>query len=127
MSELSDGANSSNSSDLEIRKIAQESRQLSDIDFDRENECGIFFEPYTKVVLPNCFHSMNLRSESCPFFRGTLKRVQLGDLWVPTCGTNVVDPKTVLKEDVLRLYLYINILPKYVVDALFLMYSEYLI
>ncbi|XP_021855211.2 E3 ubiquitin-protein ligase AIRP2 [Spinacia oleracea] len=135
LSELDDVANVSNSSELAVRKIAQESRKLSDIDFDREDECGICLEPCTKMVLPNCCHSMcincyrdwNLRSESCPFCRGSIKRVQSGDLWVLTCGTDVVDPKTVMKEDILRLYLYINSLPKDVPDALFLMYYEYLI
>ncbi|KAL2901564.1 E3 ubiquitin-protein ligase AIRP2, partial [Bienertia sinuspersici] len=135
ISELRDGANSSSSSDLAIRKIGQESRQLSDIDFDREDECGICLEPYTKVVLPNCCHSMcincyrdwNLRSESCLFCRSTIKRVQSGDLWVLTYVIDVVDPKTVLKENVLRLYLFINSLPKDVADALFLTDYEYLI
>lgn len=69
----------------------------------------------------------NLRSESCPFCRGSIKRVKSGDLWVLTCGNDVVDPKTVMKEDILRLYLYINSLPKDVPDALFLMHYEYLI
>ncbi|KAL2931285.1 E3 ubiquitin-protein ligase AIRP2 [Bienertia sinuspersici] len=69
----------------------------------------------------------NLRSESCPFCRGTIKRVQSGGLWVLTYDIDVVDPKTVLKENVLRLYLYINSLPKDVPDALFLTDSEYLI
>ena len=72
-------------------------------------------------------NNRNLRSESCPFCRGSIKRVQSGDLWVLTCGTDVVDRTTVMKEDILRLYLYINSLPKDVPDALFLMYYEYLI
>ncbi|XP_057534388.1 E3 ubiquitin-protein ligase AIRP2-like isoform X1 [Amaranthus tricolor] len=133
MSELDDCANLSDSSELAVRKIAHESRK--DIDIEREDECGICLEPCTKMVLPNCCHSMcincyrdwNLRSESCPFCRGSIKRVQSGDLWVLTCGTDVVDRTTVMKEDILRLYLYINSLPKDVPDALFLMYYEYLI
>ncbi|KAL2937089.1 E3 ubiquitin-protein ligase AIRP2 [Bienertia sinuspersici] len=38
---------------------------------------------------------MNLRSESCLFCRGTIKRVQSGDLWVLTYDIDVVDPKTI--------------------------------
>ncbi|KAL2894099.1 E3 ubiquitin-protein ligase AIRP2 [Bienertia sinuspersici] len=94
ISELRNCANSSSSSDLAIRKIGRESRQLSDIDFDREDGCGICLEPYTKV---------NLRLESCPFCRGTIKRVQSGDLWVLTCGTDVVDPKTVFEGECIAL------------------------
>ncbi|KAM1080618.1 hypothetical protein ACFX1X_015508 [Malus domestica] len=75
----------------------------------------------------NCYHDWNIRSESCPFCRGSLKRVNSGDLWVLTCGSDVVDTQTVLKEDMLRFYLFINRLPKDLPDALFLMYYEYLI
>lgn len=135
LTELGDGGNMSNSSELAIRKNPDERRKFSDMDLEREDECGICLEPCTKIVLPNCCHSMcincyrdwNLRSESCPFCRGSIKRVESGDLWVLTCGSDVVDPKTVVKEELLRLYLYVNSLPKDVPDALFLMYYEYLI
>nr|KJB50307.1 hypothetical protein B456_008G162800 [Gossypium raimondii] len=105
------------------------------IDFEREDECGICLEPCTKMVLPNCCHAMcikcyrnwNTKSESCPFCRGSLKRVNSEDLWVLTCNDDVVDNKTVSQEDLLRFYLYINSLPKDFPDALFLVYYEYLI
>ncbi|KAL2515395.1 RING-type domain-containing protein [Forsythia ovata] len=61
-----------------------------------------------------------MRSESCPFCRGSLKRVNSGDLWVLTCGKDVVDQETLSEEDVLRFYLYINSLPKDIPDSLFL-------
>ncbi|GMY15027.1 E3 ubiquitin-protein ligase AIRP2-like [Fagus crenata] len=117
-----------------VRKKSEDKRKNSDVDLEREDECGICLESCTKMVLPNCCHAMcincyhdwNTRSESCPFCRGTLKRVQSGDLWVLTCSSDVVDTQTVLKEDMLRFYLYINSLPKDIPDALFLMYYEYL-
>lgn len=68
-----------------------------------------------------------MRSESCPFCRGNIKRVDSGDLWVMTCDRDVVDQETLSKEDMLRFYLYINSLPKDIPDALFLFYNEYLI
>lgn len=68
----------------------------------------------------------NTRSESCPFCRGTLKRVNSGDLWVLTCSNDVVDTRTVLKEDISQFYLFINSLPMDIPDALFLMYYEFL-
>ncbi|MBA0879219.1 hypothetical protein Goshw_009313 [Gossypium schwendimanii] len=109
--------------------------RLGNIDFEREDECGICLEPCTKMVLPNCCHAMcikcyrnwNTKSESCPFCRGSLKRVNSEDLWVLTCNDDVVDNKTVSQEDLLRFYLYINSLPKDFPDALFLVYYEYLI
>ncbi|CAH9077698.1 unnamed protein product [Cuscuta epithymum] len=109
--------------------------KFADFDRDREAECGICLETCTKMVLPNCCHSLcmncykdwNTRSESCPFCRGSLKRVKSRDLWVLTSNDDVVDPDAVSKEDLLRFYLYIKSLPKDYPDALFVMYSEYLI
>ncbi|KAK4786101.1 hypothetical protein SAY86_002790 [Trapa natans] len=103
-------------------------------ELEREDECGICLEPCTKIVLPNCCHSMcircyrdwNMKSESCPFCRGSLKRVKSEDLWVLPCEDEVVDPETVTKEDLLRFYLYVNSLPKECPDALFLIYYDYL-
>lgn len=109
--------------------------QVGSVDLDREDECGICLEPCTKMVLPNCCHAMcikcyhnwNTKSESCPFCRGNIKRVNSEDLWVLTCNDDVIDPETVSKEDLLRFYLYINSLPKDYPDALFVVYYEYLI
>ncbi|CAN1295373.1 E3 ubiquitin-protein ligase AIRP2 [Linum perenne] len=99
-----------------------------------EDECGICLEPCTKMVLPSCFHAMcikcynnwNTRSESCPFCRGSLKRVNSEDLWVLTCKNDVVDTKLITREDLSRFYLYINNLPNDYPDVLFLVYYEYL-
>ncbi|KAK9108358.1 hypothetical protein Syun_024369 [Stephania yunnanensis] len=117
------------------RTSAEERRKLSDIDLEREDECGICMEPCAKMVLPNCCHSMcincyrdwNTRSESCPFCRGSLKRVSSADLWVLTGSGDFVDAETVAKEDLVRFYLYINNLPRDTPDALFFLYYEYLI
>ncbi|KAL5552698.1 hypothetical protein UlMin_040099 [Ulmus minor] len=108
--------------------------RLGNADMEREDECGICLEPCTKMVLPNCCHAMcikcyrnwNTKSESCPFCRGNIKRVNSEDLWVLTCNDDVVDNETVSKEEVLRFYLYINSLPKVYPDSLFVVYYEYL-
>ncbi|KAK6930900.1 Zinc finger, RING-type [Dillenia turbinata] len=121
--------------ELCAEKKAEGDGKLSNVDLEREDECGICLEPCTKMVLPNCCHAMcincyhdwNTRSESCPFCRGSLKRVNSEDLWVLTCDDDVVDNKTVSREDLLRFYLYISSLPKDSPDALFLVYYEYLI
>ncbi|KAK8485525.1 hypothetical protein V6N13_090445 [Hibiscus sabdariffa] len=123
--------------DKEIQFTIESSgkKRLGHIDWEREDECGICLEPCTKMVLPNCCHAMcikcyrnwNTKSESCPFCRGSLKRVNSEELWVLTCNDDVVDNGTVSKEDLLRFYLYINSLPKDCSDALFLVYYEYLI
>ncbi|KAF8390573.1 hypothetical protein HHK36_025100 [Tetracentron sinense] len=117
------------------RKRVEERGKLSNVDLEREDECGICMEPCTKMVLPNCCHTMcincyhdwNTKSKSCPFCRGSLKRVNSEDLWVLTSSGDVVDTETVSEEDLLRFYLYINSLPKDIPDALFLVYYEYLI
>ncbi|XP_015882324.1 E3 ubiquitin-protein ligase AIRP2 isoform X2 [Ziziphus jujuba] len=120
--------------EMVVGKRYEDDKKLSNLDLEREDECGICLEPCTKMVLPNCCHAMcihcyhdwNTRSESCPFCRGSLRRVNSGDLWVLTCGRDVVDTETVLEEDILRLYLFINSLPKDIPDALFIVYYEYL-
>ncbi|GAU16677.1 hypothetical protein TSUD_326270 [Trifolium subterraneum] len=101
-------------------KVIEGDGKLTNVDLQREDECGICLEPCTKMVLPNCCHAMNRKSESCPFCRGSLRRVNSEDLWVLTCDEDVVDAETVSKEDLLRFYLYINKLPKDSPDALFL-------
>ncbi|KAJ8477669.1 hypothetical protein OPV22_021396 [Ensete ventricosum] len=74
------------------RKRMEEPKKLVDEDFDRDDECGICLEVCTKMVLPSCSHAMcikcyrdwNVRSQSCPFCRGSIKRVRSRDLWVLT-------------------------------------------
>lgn len=39
------------------KKLREDSR-FSEIKLEREDECGICLEPCTKIVLPNCCHSM---------------------------------------------------------------------
>ncbi|XP_042505240.1 E3 ubiquitin-protein ligase AIRP2-like [Macadamia integrifolia] len=121
--------------DMFGRKRVEEKKFFSDMDLEREDECGICMEPCSKMLLPtcchtmciNCYHDWNTRSASCPFCRGSIKRVKSGDLWVLTSNSDVVDKETVAKEDLLRFYLYIDKLPKDIPDTLFLVYYEYLI
>lgn len=39
----------------------EDERQFSDIDTEREEECGICMEMNSKIVLPNCNHAMCMR------------------------------------------------------------------
>lgn len=125
------------SSRIEISDQKKPENQVgfSNLDLEREDECGICLEPCTKIVLPNCCHAMcincyrdwNMRSASCPFCRGNLKRVKSRDLWVLTCDDEVMDADLVADEDLVHFYLYINNLPKDHPDGVFFMYYEYLI
>ncbi|KAG8365974.1 hypothetical protein BUALT_Bualt17G0027900 [Buddleja alternifolia] len=118
-----------------IKKRLETDSGFINLDSERDDECGICLNPGTKMVMPNCCHAMcincyrdwSTRSESCPFCRGSLRRVKSRDLWVLTCKDDVVDPDSVSTEDLRRFYLYIRNLPKDSPDALFLMYYEYLI
>lgn len=101
---------------------------------ERDDECGICLETCPKMVLPNCGHSMciscfrdwNVRSQSCPFCRDSLKRVSSGDLWVLTGESDAVDTITLAKENLLSFYLYIENLPFVVTDNHLFLY-DYLI
>ncbi|KAG6536562.1 hypothetical protein ZIOFF_001620 [Zingiber officinale] len=81
------------------RKEEDGRKNLSEIDLEREEECGICLEMNSKLVLPNCSHSMclkcyrdwNTRSKSCPFCRDSLKEVNSGDLWVLIDNRDIID------------------------------------
>jgi len=66
------------------------------------------------------------RSQSCPFCRDSLKRVNSGDLWVFTDGRDVVDMATVTRENLRRLFMYIDKLPLIIPDSLFDTYDSHL-
>ncbi|XWS18375.1 hypothetical protein CRYUN_Cryun32bG0037900 [Craigia yunnanensis] len=116
------------------RREDEEYRQLTDVDFEREEECGICMEMNGKIVLPNCNHAMCLkcyrdwrsRSQSCPFCRDSLKRVNSGDLWVYTDSRDIIDMATVTRENLRRLFMYIDKLPLIVPDTIFDDYDSHL-
>lgn len=84
-----------------------------------EEECDICMEITSIVVLPNCNHSMcikcyrdwHARSESCPFCRDSLKRVNSGDLWMYMSSSEIDDLASINKENLKRLFMYIEKLP----------------
>lgn len=43
------------------KRDEEEYRQYTDMDIEREEECGICMENYSKIVLPNCNHVMCLK------------------------------------------------------------------
>ncbi|KAH6797806.1 hypothetical protein C2S52_022360 [Perilla frutescens var. hirtella] len=102
-----------------------------DDDEEREEECGICMEMDCKVVLPICGHTMciscfeewHVRSRSCPFCRGSLKRVTSRDLWVLTSSSDVVDAMTLAKDNLRRFYLYVENLPLLASEDSLLMYN----
>ncbi|XP_019445664.1 PREDICTED: uncharacterized protein LOC109349355 isoform X3 [Lupinus angustifolius] len=116
------------------RRDDEDHRQYSNIDIEREDECGICMEMNSKIVLPNCNHGMCLKcywewrtkSQSCPFCRDSLKRVNSSDLWVFTDKKDVVDMATVTRENLRRLFIYINKLPLTFPDSLFDTYDSHL-
>jgi hypothetical protein len=42
-------------------KVIEGDGKLTNIDLQREDECGICLEPCTKMVLPNCCHAMCIK------------------------------------------------------------------
>ncbi|KAJ0084556.1 hypothetical protein Patl1_31122 [Pistacia atlantica] len=113
------------------RKDDLERGKSSEIDIEREEECGICMEMNSKVVLPNCSHSLCLkcyrdwrgRSQSCPFCRDSLKRVNSGDLWMYTDKCEIVDLSTIVRENCKRLFMYIDKLPLIIPDHVFVPYD----
>ncbi|KAG1361254.1 E3 ubiquitin-protein ligase AIRP2 [Cocos nucifera] len=106
------------------RRDEDERRQFSEIDIEREEECGICMETNSKFVLPNCSHALCMkcyrewrsRSQSCPFCRDSLKRVNSGDLWVFTDSKDIVDMATLSRENLRHLFMYVDKLPLVIPD-----------
>lgn len=112
------------------RKDRLDKGKTSEIDLEREEECGICMELNSKVVLPSCNHSMCMkcyrswrtRSQSCPFCRDSLKRVNSGDLWICTSSSEIVDLSFISRENLKRLFMFINKLPLIVPDPKLISY-----
>ncbi|KAF8396934.1 hypothetical protein HHK36_018569 [Tetracentron sinense] len=114
------------------RKNEIDKGKVSEIDVEREEECGICMEMNSKVVLPNCNHSLCMkcyrdwraRSQSCPFCRDSLKRVNSGDLWIYTDSRDIVELSSIARENIKRLFMYIDKLPLIVPDSVFVPYDS---
>ncbi|KAE8023604.1 hypothetical protein FH972_009281 [Carpinus fangiana] len=129
--ELEDSTLGSQSTEILARKRAEGRRKLSDNDLERDEECGICMENCTRMVLPSCghalcnrcFHDWNVRSQSCPFCRGSLKRVSSRDLWDLISNCDVIDTIALAKENLRLFYLYIENLPLVMPDTHVVIYD----
>ncbi|KAH6769250.1 RING/U-box superfamily protein [Perilla frutescens var. frutescens] len=105
----------------------------SEIEIEREEECGICMEMNTKVVLPSCSHSLCIKcysdwrakSQSCPFCRDNLKRMNSGELWIYTSNCDIIDLPTIAKENLKRLFVYIDKLPLIVPNPMVVSYDPH--
>ncbi|KAK6120271.1 hypothetical protein DH2020_045962 [Rehmannia glutinosa] len=113
------------------RRDEMDKGKLSEIEIEREEECGICMEMDTKVVLPSCSHSLCMkcyknwraRSQSCPFCRDSLKRVNSGELWIYTSKCDIIDLSTFARENLKRLCIYVEKLPLIVPDHMLVSYD----
>lgn len=71
------------------------------------------------IIITRCFCCRHGRSESCPFCRDSLKRVNSGDLWMLMERSDTVSLHTVERENKKRLFVYIEKLPLVVPDQVF--------
>ncbi|KAG0498654.1 hypothetical protein HPP92_003345 [Vanilla planifolia] len=109
------------------RRDDDDRRKVSEFDAEREEECGICMELNSKVVLPNCnhcmcmkcYHEWHSRSQSCPFCRDSLQRVKTADLWVLTDSRDIIDMVTIYRENLRRVFLYVEKLPLMIPDIVF--------
>eukprot|EP00249_Psilotum_nudum_P020353 c27665_g1_i1 orf=1034-1783(+) len=116
------------------KRSDEERGHMSDLDLEREQECGICMETSPKIVLPDCNHAMcincyrdwHCRSQSCPFCRVSLKRVNSQDLWVFMDTYDIQDAATLARDDLQRLFVYIDKLPLLISESLFTVYDSHL-
>ncbi|KAH6763973.1 RING/U-box superfamily protein [Perilla frutescens var. hirtella] len=116
------------------RRDGERHEHCSEVYIEGEEECGICMETKSKVLLPNCNHEMCLkcyrewhsRSQSCPFCRDSLKRVNSGDLWIFLDDRDVIDMAAITSENLKRLFSYVDKLPLVVPDALLDAYNRHM-
>lgn len=65
------------------------------------------------------------RSQSCPFCRDSLKRVNSEELWIYTSSCDIADLSTIMRENLKRLFMYIDKLPLVVPDPLVVTYDPH--
>ncbi|KAK2972203.1 hypothetical protein RJ640_030748 [Escallonia rubra] len=122
---------------LQIELVEDDNRNMkfSNEDLPSDDDCGICMETCPKMVLPDCGHSMclrcfqdwNARSQSCPFCRGSLKRVTSRDLWDLVSKHDVMNMVSLAKENLRSFYLYIETLPLIIAPDAHLLLYDYLI
>ncbi|KAJ1295408.1 hypothetical protein BS78_01G221500 [Paspalum vaginatum] len=116
-----------------LKKFRRKDEELSEVDTERELECGICLEVGRRIVLPDCAHTLcvrcyedwNAKSKSCPFCRACLEEVKPGSLWTYTDDSDIVDMDTLTRENTRRLFMYINKLPLVILHVADLDIYEY--
>lgn len=63
------------------------------------------------------------KSQSCPFCRDSLKRMNSGELWIYPSKCDITDLPTIAKENLKRLFLYIEKLPLIVPNSMVVSYD----
>lgn len=69
--------------------------------------------------------SRRARSQSCPFCRDSLSRVDSDDLWICISRCEIVDLSSISRENLKRLFMYIDKLPLIVPDPTFISYDPH--
>ncbi|KAI4312127.1 hypothetical protein MLD38_036975 [Melastoma candidum] len=116
------------------RREEEDRSRFSDIEFERDDDCGICMEPREKVLLPNCSHVLcvkcycewRTRSQSCPFCRDSLERVHPKDLWVFTDSRDIIDMGTITRDSLRRLFTFVDKLPSVIPGNLIENYNSHL-
>lgn len=118
------------------RNNSLETGKITEADVVSEHECEICMEVNSKVVLPNCSHSLCLKVLSGLVFasgaanlshdlfgRIALKGVNPGDLWIITDDSEIIDLSIISRENLLMPFSYIEKLPLFVPDTAYVPYN----
>ncbi|GFP94369.1 dehydrodolichyl diphosphate synthase 2 [Phtheirospermum japonicum] len=86
------------------------------------------FKDSLKALEADIQHANTLRSrsQSCPFCRDSLKRVKSGELWIYTSECDVIDLSAFARENLKRLFIYIDKLPLIVPDGMLVSYDPHI-
>ncbi|KAH9547293.1 hypothetical protein CY35_11G027200 [Sphagnum magellanicum] len=121
ISELEDAKQKAVCEEHYKKKVDQEQGHMTEVDLEREQECGICMEPNSKIALPGCNHVMCLKC-----YRECLKRVNSRDLWIFTDSSDVQDMVSLARDNLQRLFMYIDKLPLLVYENIFTIYDAHI-
>lgn len=65
------------------------------------------------------------RSQSCPFCRDSLKRVNSRELWIYTSNSDIVELSAIARENIKRLFMHVDKLPLIVADRMVVSYDTH--
>lgn len=97
---------------------------IKDINIDFVVYISLRRLPFPVMVITTVFCRRG-RSQSCPYCRDSLRRVNSCDLWIFTDSADIEDVDKITRDNLQRLFMYIDNLPLLISESVFALYDAY--